>query len=314
VSAAAAAAAARDAPRRAVLRRSRKLVHRPAASPRDRHRQPCPAGRRHKCPRSRSVAVRARQRPTPRGDTDRRRGRTDPVPGLPHQRFLGNNGWRHARRSSSNDPHDRGYATTPTQPTRCSTSASTGRTHRIPAIERGWAPWPVPFPMCDPPHLSKPDMLDWCASLGITPPRLYRLNSRTTTAAACASEAVTGLPRPIRRSRSTRAAAARRARRRGHPACASRRGLPPADADRTVSRAARPLHRVLTNLLVARPNGTWLPPAACAAAGARWLCVPPADRGGHGLASKDLVNRICRRGAGDSAHARRPGRRSARWD
>jgi hypothetical protein len=32
----------------------------------------------------------------------------------------------------------------------------------------------VRFPMCDPPHLSKQDMLDWCSSLGITPPRLYR--------------------------------------------------------------------------------------------------------------------------------------------
>jgi hypothetical protein len=47
-------------------------------------------------------------------------------------------------------------------------------THRLPAIGHGWAPWPVRFPMCDPPHLSKQDILDWCTSLGITPPRLYR--------------------------------------------------------------------------------------------------------------------------------------------
>ncbi len=46
-------------------------------------------------------------------------------------------------------------------------------TRRIPAIERGWAPWTVRFPMCDPPYLSKQDMLDWCASLGVRPPLLY---------------------------------------------------------------------------------------------------------------------------------------------
>jgi hypothetical protein len=26
--------------------------------------------------------------------------------------------------------------------------------------------------MCDPPYLAKQDMLDWCAGLGVTPPRL----------------------------------------------------------------------------------------------------------------------------------------------
>ncbi len=46
---------------------------------------------------------------------------------------------------------------------------------RQPAITRGWAPWTVRYPMCDPPYLTKQDMLDWCADLGITPPRLYRL-------------------------------------------------------------------------------------------------------------------------------------------
>src|SRR6266508_2714383 len=43
---------------------------------------------------------------------------------------------------------------------------------RQPAITRGWAPWTVRYPMCDPPYLTKQDMLDWCADLGITPPRL----------------------------------------------------------------------------------------------------------------------------------------------
>jgi hypothetical protein len=44
---------------------------------------------------------------------------------------------------------------------------------RTPAIEKGWAPWPVRFPMCEPPHLSKQDMLDWARAEGLRPPRLY---------------------------------------------------------------------------------------------------------------------------------------------
>jgi hypothetical protein len=46
---------------------------------------------------------------------------------------------------------------------------------RAPAIERGWAPWRVRFPLCDPPHLSKQDMLAWARTLGVRPPRLYEL-------------------------------------------------------------------------------------------------------------------------------------------
>lgn len=44
---------------------------------------------------------------------------------------------------------------------------------RVPAIEKGWAPWPVRFPMCEPPYLSKQDMLDWARAEGLRPPRLY---------------------------------------------------------------------------------------------------------------------------------------------
>lgn len=47
--------------------------------------------------------------------------------------------------------------------------------HREPAITRGWAPWTVRYPMCEPPYLSKQDMTDWCAGLGVRPPRLYEL-------------------------------------------------------------------------------------------------------------------------------------------
>jgi hypothetical protein len=47
--------------------------------------------------------------------------------------------------------------------------------HRTPAIEAGWAPWPVQFPMCSPPHLTKDDMQNQARALGIRPPRLYEL-------------------------------------------------------------------------------------------------------------------------------------------
>ena len=45
---------------------------------------------------------------------------------------------------------------------------------RVPAIERGWSPWTVRFPMCEPPYLSKEQMLDWATTVGLTPPRLYQ--------------------------------------------------------------------------------------------------------------------------------------------
>ncbi|WP_433616813.1 hypothetical protein ACQP2P_15905 [Dactylosporangium sp. CA-139114] len=45
--------------------------------------------------------------------------------------------------------------------------------HRTPGIERGWKPWTVRFPMCDPPYLTKAEMLDWARAEGIEPPRAY---------------------------------------------------------------------------------------------------------------------------------------------
>ncbi|MFG1995230.1 hypothetical protein ACGFJ7_35175 [Actinoplanes sp. NPDC048988] len=45
---------------------------------------------------------------------------------------------------------------------------------RVPAIERGWSPWTVRFPMCEPPYLSKDQMLEWATAVGLTPPRLYQ--------------------------------------------------------------------------------------------------------------------------------------------
>lgn len=46
---------------------------------------------------------------------------------------------------------------------------------RVPAIVRGWAPWTVSFPMCDPPYVTKEQMLDAARTAGLEPPRLYAL-------------------------------------------------------------------------------------------------------------------------------------------
>lgn len=46
--------------------------------------------------------------------------------------------------------------------------------HRLPAIERGWAPFPVRAPMTEPPLLDRDDMLAAIEAAGIEVPRLYR--------------------------------------------------------------------------------------------------------------------------------------------
>jgi hypothetical protein len=47
--------------------------------------------------------------------------------------------------------------------------------HRLPAIERGWAPWRVEAPLCQPPYVDKRGWLDAARARGLEPPRLYRL-------------------------------------------------------------------------------------------------------------------------------------------
>lgn len=46
--------------------------------------------------------------------------------------------------------------------------------HRLPAIGRGWAPYPVKAPLTEPPYLDRDDMLTMCEGEGIKIPRLYR--------------------------------------------------------------------------------------------------------------------------------------------
>lgn len=45
--------------------------------------------------------------------------------------------------------------------------------HRCAAIQRGWAPWKVEFPMCEAPLWDKPHTLKLARDRGIEPPRLY---------------------------------------------------------------------------------------------------------------------------------------------
>lgn len=45
--------------------------------------------------------------------------------------------------------------------------------HRIPAIQKGWEPWTVTFPMTKPPYLDKPQCWDIALDHGVKPPSLY---------------------------------------------------------------------------------------------------------------------------------------------
>ncbi|MFI7645164.1 hypothetical protein ACIBTZ_03650 [Micromonospora sp. NPDC049460] len=58
--------------------------------------------------------------------------------------------------------------------------------NRAPAIAAGWTPWTTRFPLLDPPHLTKDDLLDWARQLGLRPPRLYELGMpHNNCAGAC---------------------------------------------------------------------------------------------------------------------------------
>jgi hypothetical protein len=47
--------------------------------------------------------------------------------------------------------------------------------HRLDALRGMKVGWRVEAPMCDAPYMSKPQMLNWLKSEGITPPRLYTM-------------------------------------------------------------------------------------------------------------------------------------------
>lgn len=47
--------------------------------------------------------------------------------------------------------------------------------HRLKKARGYWSPWTVEAPLCEPPYLSKPEVLSWLRDEGIEPPRLYAL-------------------------------------------------------------------------------------------------------------------------------------------
>jgi hypothetical protein len=47
--------------------------------------------------------------------------------------------------------------------------------HRLPAIERGWAPWRTTAPLCEPPYLSRGAVFAAMKARGLRRPRLYDL-------------------------------------------------------------------------------------------------------------------------------------------
>lgn len=48
-------------------------------------------------------------------------------------------------------------------------------THRVPSIVKNYLPYKAEAPLCEPPFLSKADMIEWAKSEGLEPPRLYSL-------------------------------------------------------------------------------------------------------------------------------------------
>jgi hypothetical protein len=47
--------------------------------------------------------------------------------------------------------------------------------HRLPSIEKGWAPYRIEAPLCEPPYTDKRDTLKRLAEAGIEQPRLYKM-------------------------------------------------------------------------------------------------------------------------------------------
>jgi hypothetical protein len=47
--------------------------------------------------------------------------------------------------------------------------------HRLPAVRAGWAPYAIEAPLCDPPYLSIPNLIDLAKAASLRAPRLYEL-------------------------------------------------------------------------------------------------------------------------------------------
>ncbi|MEV1083462.1 hypothetical protein AB0I98_35480 [Streptomyces sp. NPDC050211] len=93
-----------------------------------------------------------------------------------HQRFLGNSRYAPCSEFLKQRPC-RSWLETHADPadTVLYVGIDWSEQRRTAAIERGWAPWTVTFPMCDPPYLTKDEMLDQARAAGVEPPVLYEL-------------------------------------------------------------------------------------------------------------------------------------------
>lgn len=59
--------------------------------------------------------------------------------------------------------------------TRCYLGIDWTEEHRFTKAKAFWKPWSVRSPLCDPPYIEKPQMIEMLQAEGIEPPRLYKL-------------------------------------------------------------------------------------------------------------------------------------------
>jgi 3'-phosphoadenosine 5'-phosphosulfate sulfotransferase (PAPS reductase)/FAD synthetase len=64
--------------------------------------------------------------------------------------------------------------------------------HRCKAIEKNYKPFEVRFPLCEPPYLSKQDMIAMLAKTGIKPPRAYEMGFAHNNCKGCCFKAGIG--------------------------------------------------------------------------------------------------------------------------
>jgi 3'-phosphoadenosine 5'-phosphosulfate sulfotransferase (PAPS reductase)/FAD synthetase len=127
--------------------------------------------------------------------------------------------------------------------------------HRLPAIERNWAPWLALAPLAEPGAYSKRDILDLLADAGIEPPRMYAQGFAHNNCAGACVRSGTGpvgttagrQPRAVRRRGSPGGSTAGRARQgRRDPARPPRRRDQAADPPRAEgAHRGRPADRPL---------------------------------------------------------------------
>lgn len=73
-------------------------------------------------------------------------------------------------------------------------------THRLERAQRQWKPWRVEAPLCEAPHLSKQEVIDWMRAEGLAPPRLHKEGFQHSNCGSfCASGGQASYARLLRR-------------------------------------------------------------------------------------------------------------------